>query len=147
MTTEPNDVASAALRQLFHLGRRASRYRLLVVACRNQHRLAAVYETSVGPVLAGKTRTIIIESHTDGGTYLADEDHPVDWEATLTRRRQRSRATPVVVAVTDGMPDVVELQCRCSLARLPAAWLRAQITPGRRRRAVWPPPRGGQRGA
>lgn len=121
--------ASAALAVVLRSTRTAPRLRVLVVVCGQQHRLCAVYVTGVGPVAVGMTREVVKGTTTVGG---------LDWSAEVTTQRVRSRARPLVFAVSEA-PAVAEFQCRCTLACIPAGWWADQaLTAGRR--VVWTEP-------
>lgn len=128
LTSAP-EAAREALRPLLR-GARLSRFRLLDIACPDQHRFAQVVRTASGPLVLGMGQAVRGYSVTEGeigsGRRLV---------ASVAEHRHRAQP------VTYLLPRLhaayrVEVQCTCRRAEIPVEWIREQLAAGRKR-VVW----------
>lgn len=122
-------------------GGQLSRYRLLDIACPNDHRLGQILHTPRGPLFIGRRAKVEFdviqwEAEGDGGELeVAHVGHRSDvygafiadcYELAEHRAQQEELGTAAV-----------DVQCRCRSTYIPILWLRDQLD-AHRRRVVWP---------
>ncbi len=145
--------AVEAMVPLLRVGNLA-RFRLLDVLCPRYHRLAQVLQTSVGPVIYAKGQRsegwgVVTGEIYDGTREVLD----MDWSyrhrgdkvvyrlEALLQNNAESREFIRKNGLTNATPhqSQASVQCRCTRADIPAAWIAEQIASGTRR-TIWIPP-------
>jgi hypothetical protein len=123
----PFDKAAAeALAPIESAGAEAlARARVHETRCPNNHRLAAVYGTRHGLVVAGKGALLLVSLERSGGDSVPGPDGEWvshDWHVERRNVRGKFRAAPLRVflgtQLGDGSPAIYVVQCRCRTADL-----------------------------